>query len=138
METALQLAFKRNEMNDIIINVVVGLVTGTISGVIVYIGTQSVEKNRNTYYVLSNYLYKTMEKLEIEIPAELLHYAKRVGDRDSKGGKAFNNVIDLTQKFDLEDREFTKEEEELANNIIVALKELNAWGVKHHLLPKKK
>lgn len=125
-------------MNSIIINIIIGIISGVLSGIFVYVLTQHLEKNRNTYFILSDYLYKTMERCEIEIPSELLRYSKNVGDRNTAWGKAFESILDITRKYELKEREFSPEEEELANCIMTALKELNAWGTKKHVLPKRK
>lgn len=125
-------------MDSVIINIIIGIISGVLSGIIVYVWTQNLEKNRTTYYILSDYLYKTIERFGVEIPSELLRYAKNVGDRNTAWGKAFDNILDITRKYELEEREFTPEEEELAKNVLIAIKELGSWGVKKHILPKKK
>lgn len=125
-------------MNEIVMNILLGIVSGCISGMLVFLLTKKREDAYQTYYYLYDYLFRTMDNLQIELPSELLRYSSKVGGRESDWGVAFYNVIDLTRKYELSDREFDEKEEELANNLLVALNELNNWALKKHLIKSHK
>lgn len=121
-------------LGEIVLSIIVGVVSGILSGAIIYIVTKHREEKYRIYYYLLDYLYKTMNQLKVEIPSELLRCAAKVGDKESAWGKSIYEVIDLTRQYDLDDRIYRKDEEQLAKSVLAALNELNKWGKREHIV----
>lgn len=123
---------------NILCDILVGLITGCISGMLVYIMTTRREYKYQTYRFWENYLLDAFKYCEMYIPAEALNNMSIVGGKDSKWNTAIFEILDDTRPFPAEDRELTEKEIRLSNNLRIALKELNAWAIKNHLHTKNK
>ena len=117
-----------------VIDIIIGLASGFVSGLLVYYLTKRREDKCQTYYFLYDYLFSVMQKARIEVPSELCRYASRVGDTSSAWGKSIMKVMDLNRKYDISNRTFTEYDAQLAEAVTKALQELNAWGEKNHIV----
>ena len=120
-------------MPDLIVNVIIGLVTGLLSGVIVYVATKRREEKTQIYQFWFTFLFGALRQCEIYIPVEILQKMSPIGGKDSEWHKAIFSIIDDTRPFELEDREATEQEERISNNVMIALKELDKWKNANHI-----
>ena len=124
-------------MVNIVISIVTGILSGIISGAMVYYFTKNRENKYQTYYFLIDYLCRSMEEIQIEVPLNISRYASKVGDRNSLWGKAINTIIEERRKYMITDDEISQEYELLSNAIIVAFSELNKWANRNGLNVKE-
>lgn len=118
---------------DILVGLAAGLVSGLASGWIVYLLTKWREKKYQAYYFCHAFLFDTLKRCEMYIPVDVLRYLSVVGDKSSEWHKAVYQILDDTRPFPPEDRELTEQENRIAENVMIALKELNIWARKNHL-----
>ena len=95
--------------------------------------TKKIEDKYQAYYFLIDYLCRSAEKLNIELPLNVANYAAQVGDRDSMWGKSINAIIEETREYDISDEEIPEEYSLLQNSIIVAFSELQKWARNNRL-----
>ena len=119
---------------DIAIGLATGLVSGGISGYIVYIFTKRREKEYEAYHYCQNFLFSTLEKCELHIPVELLSYISVISkDKNSLWRKNIQQILDLTDPYEHNDKILSEDEAELSNCVISALGELQKWKKKKRL-----
>ncbi len=124
-------------MDSIGISIITGVLSGILSGAIVYLFTKNRENKYQTYYFLVDYLCRSMEEMKIEVPLDVSRYASKVGDRNSTWGKAIYTIIEERRKYIITDDEIPQEYKMLSNSIIVAFSELNKWAKKNGLNVKE-
>lgn len=123
-----------NALYDIGIGLITGIVSGFITGYIVYFATKRRERKYEAYYYWSKFLFSALEKCEMYIPIENLNYRFMIDKKkDSRWQSSTQKIIDYINPFGHEDREFSDEENDFFNNIIIALEELENWRKKNHL-----
>ena len=66
-----------------ITNILIGLITGTVSGFIVYFATKRREEKYQTYMFWNRFLFDALGDCEIWLPTDALKMISRVGDKDS-------------------------------------------------------
>ena len=115
-------------MEGILINIITGIISGLLSGGIVYLITKKREQKYQTYYYLVDFLCRSAEDCRVEIPLDVSRHASQVGDRTSLWGKAINTIIEERRKFEISDEEIPEEYVRLSSSILVAFKELNKWA----------
>lgn len=120
-------------IKDIVVGLVTGLISGCISGYLVYLFTKRRDRKYQVSFYWETFLFKTMEECKVYIPSEALHYISDVGKPESDWHKAITNILDLQNPYPVEEREFDEHENEIAKNVLVALKELGEWKKKNHL-----
>ena len=112
---------------DIGIGLITGIVAGIISGLIVYKKTKKKEHIEQVYSFWNNYLFNVLASCEIYIPSEELRMINEVGKEGSSWYEAIHNILHYRNPFGHEDKELTREQEEIFNNFLVAIKELEKW-----------
>ena len=120
-------------ITDIAIGLVTGLISGCMSGCLVYLFTKRRDRKYQVSFYWETFLFKTMEECKVYIPSEALHYISDVGKSGSDWYKAITNILDLQNPYPVEEREFDEHENEIAKNVLVALKELGEWKKKNHI-----
>ena len=74
-----------------------------------------------------NFIFSALDKCGVYFPRfEELTSIKEIGDKDSKWYKAITEIQDQLHPVNLE-KEFSKEEEIIAKNALIAIEELNLW-----------
>lgn len=120
-------------MEAVIIGMSTGIISGFLSGFLVYFITKKKEQNQYIYRYWMDFLYKAMEHVEIYIPSEQLRYILKIDKEGSDWYTSIQAILDALNPFDMNNRVFSESETNLANNILVALKELNAWAKRNHI-----
>ena len=120
-------------MCNILISLLTGFISGFASGYVVYILTKKREEKNDIYRYWENYLYKTLENCEICIPAESLSNIAYIGDKNSDWYKAIQKIIELTDQFSDSNNELTEKQEEIFQNVLIALKALYEWKKQNKL-----
>ena len=119
---------------DIIIGLTTGLISGGISGYVVYILTKRREKKYEAYHYCQDFLFTTLEKCEMYIPSELLGYVAIINkDKNSLWRKNIQQILDITNPYGYNHKVFSEKETELSDCVISALEELQNWKKKNHL-----
>ena len=118
-------------MNNILWNLIIGIITGVVSGSLVYYFTKRQEKKKEIYYFWKDFLFRTLDKCELYIPQKELRYISCIGDKNSDWYKAIYAIFDDTVLFDQENRYMTSREERIVKNVGIALEELEKWKNKH-------
>lgn len=113
--------------SDIFVGIITGFISGIASGFLVYRITKKREERYAVSQFWENYLFGILEKCEIYIPKELISKRTVIGDENTEWYKAIQNIIDISHPFGHEDIEFTEEQEQISNNVLIALDELNKW-----------
>lgn len=118
---------------DVLIGLGTGLISGGASGYLVYRMTKWREKKYETYYFCRNYLFGALRHCEIDIPVEQIEELFSIDGKDGTWGKAIYEIMDATRLFDAEDRELSEREKVIADNVEIALEELEKWKKKNRL-----
>ena len=126
------------EFKEIVYNLLIGLGTGVISGLItgyiVYKLTKKREENYETYLFCSKFLFSALEKCEMYIPVDTLNYISKIDENvDSPWRTSTQNILDYINPFGHEDKELSNKEHELLENFMTAFGELEKWKNKKHL-----
>ena len=115
-------------------NFIIGLLSGIISGYIVYILTKKAEKKREICLYCEKFLFDSLGKCEMHIPVELLHYIHAIDkDPNSPWRISTQAIIDMTNPYGHEDTEQSSEQVALFEHVMIALKELDKWKKKNHI-----
>lgn len=128
-------------IDEMIQSTIIGLITGLISGcisgflsgLIVYFLTKRKERKYQAYRYWHRFLFDALGRFGLTVPVDSLDYITDVGDANSDWYKAVRNIIDCIDKSQIEDRELTEEENQLADNIQIAMKELTKWAKANRL-----
>ncbi len=116
---------------DIFKNVLIGLITGLISGVVSgWIVNKCFERKQKKIALLNfweNFLFNTLGECEMYIPNEILKSISDIGETGSDWNKAILEIISLTNPYTDEDIEFNDRQAKIAENVNIALKELQLW-----------
>ena len=117
--------------NDLLVNIFIGLGAGLVSGLassfITYFITKRREKKEFLFNYWHNFIFSALDKCGVYFPRfEELTSIKEIGDKDSKWYKAITEIQDQLHPVNLE-KEFSKEEEIIAKNALIAIEELNLW-----------
>lgn len=120
-------------MQDFVNNVIAGLISGVVSGLLVYCFTKKREEKYRLYYYWQDYLFKVMEKNEVYMPTEQLRNISAIGDKGSKWYQSVFEILNLTNPFEIQEKEFSEEGTKLAENVLIALNELGKWAKKNKL-----
>lgn len=118
---------------DIIIGLITGLVSGALSGYLVYLITKRREEKYQVYLYWETFLFRAMDDCKVFFPSEALHYINMIDKSGSDWYKAIQEILDLQNTYPIEDRVFDEREAKIAENVIIALKELGKWKKKHRL-----
>lgn len=113
--------------SDIIVGIITGFLSGVASGILVYKLTKKREEKYAIFQFWENYLFTVLENCEMYIPKEFISKVSIVGNQNTEWYKAIQKILDITNPFGHEDIEFTEEQEQLSNNVLIALEELYAW-----------
>lgn len=121
-------------MREIISSLVIGILSGIISGYAVYWFTQRAEKKRETYFYCKKFLFDSLEKCEMHIPVELINYISAIDKNpNSPWQTSTQAIIDMTNPYGHEDTEQSSEQVALFEHVMIALKELDKWKKKNHI-----
>lgn len=120
-------------MDEVIIGFSTGLVSGLLSGYLVYLLTKRREQKYFLYNFWRSYLYDTLKHCEMYVPIEKLNHISAIDNRDSVWGNAIFAILNDTRPFELDDRELTEHESRIADNVFIALQELDKWKKKNKL-----
>ena len=118
---------------EIIISLITGLVSGTLSGYLVYVLTKRREKKYQVYLYWETFLFRALDDCKVFFPSEALHFISEIDESGSDWYKAIQEILDLQNPYPVEDRVFDERETKIAENVIIALKELGKWKKKHRL-----
>lgn len=118
---------------NILSSLITGLISGCISSYIIYRLTKKRDEKYRLYYYWQDFLFKTMEKNEIYFPSEQIRALSKIGKKDSRWYNSINEILDIINPYENEEREFSEEETRLAENVLIALEELNKWAKKNKL-----
>ena len=121
--------------DDIIISVITSLICGVITGYYVYYRTTSRERKNYAYHFWNSYLFKCLEKYEINVPIEELTYITIIGNKESKWYNDIYKVFDIMKPID--DKKYSNDETKEINAILEAIKELNIWAKKQGIIKKR-
>lgn len=122
---------------DILIGVCTGMVTGIISGWIVYILTKRREEEYETYRFWYFYLLDALKYCDLHIPIDALHQIPADVGAESTWSKTFISLYDHIHHAELLDLEASEQDQAIFNDITVLFEELNKWKAKHHIKTKK-
>ena len=122
-----------NVLENMVIGLLTGLISGGISGYLIYLITKNREKKYQVYLYWETFLFKAMDDCQMYIPSEALHYISDVGGSESIWYKAIKEILDLQNPYPIENREFSEQENKIAENVLIALEELGKWKKKNHL-----
>ena len=114
-------------------SILIGFLSGLLSGFFVYWITKKREEKRATYFYWLNYLFGIMKECEVYIPSEQLAKMSMVGGKGSRWHDAIFALLDEINPYALEDREFDEREDRIAKNMLIALAELEKWKKKNCL-----
>lgn len=114
-------------MEKIIIDIIIALITGVISGILVDVFARKREKMRTTYQFWFNYLFTSMKELDMYIDSNTLCNMPKFKNGDKHFQDAIFEIMDYQCQQNSNDREYSAEETQHFNNILTALKELNKW-----------
>lgn len=78
-------------------------------------------------------MFKVMEKNEVYMPTEQLRNISAIGDKGSKWYQSVFEILNLTNPFEIQEKEFSEEGTKLAENVLIALNELGKWAKKNKL-----
>ena len=120
-------------MDNVTVSVIIGLITGIVSGFIVYILTKRREQNYYIYHYFQEFLFGVITKMGVKIPIDTIRNAEIVGGRKSTWGQALYEIYDAIYKDNIENVELSSEEESLFETTMTAISELEAWKKKKHL-----
>ena len=118
---------------DIVINSLVGLVSGVISGLVVYWLTKRREHKYQIYFYWHNYLWGLMNEFELYFPKEKIDNAKRLKGASKEWEEVITYILHSQNKFGYENKEYTEEESELFEKVLIAIGELEKWKKKNRL-----
>lgn len=113
------------ECNDLICNIVVGLVTGFISGLVVYVLTTKRERRNRAHNFIKYFLFNSLDKIGMVFPAELMDKLHLISKGNAELNRAILDVISVLYIQKIEDVEMTDEENEIFQKISKALDELS-------------
>lgn len=116
-----------------IIGMLTGIISGFLSGLLVYLITKKREQNQYIYRYWTDFLYRAMSHVEIYIPSEQLRYISKIDKKGSDWYTAIQTILDALNPFDMNDRILSEAETNLANSILIALKELGNWAKRNHI-----
>lgn len=124
--------------NELVCNIVVGLITGLVSGVIsgyiVYVITKKREQKYEAYYYCRQFLFSALEKCEMYIPIDLLHFRAVIDKNvESRWYKSTQDIIDYLNPKNHENKEYTAQEQEIFKNFEIAFTELEDWKNRNRL-----
>ena len=120
-------------LKDIVIALVCGVISGVASGYFVYVATKRREEKYEILNFWETYLYSALGECEMYFPQEAIKNISKVGDMNSAWHNAILSVIEYLNPYGHEDMEFSDEQVEISENILIALKELYAWKKKNRL-----
>lgn len=118
---------------DIAVGLSTGMVSGLASGYLVYKLTKRRENKYQLYFFCRNYLFDTLLHCKMYLPVKKLEKLFAIDTMESTWGKAIYAIIDDTRPFPLDDDEMSERESRIAENVLVALKELEKWKKENHL-----
>ena len=116
-----------------IIGMLTGIISGFLSGLLVYLITKKREQNQYIYRYWTDFFYISMSHVEIYIPSEQLRYISKIDKKGSDWYTAIQTILDALNPFDMNDRILSEAETNLANSILIALKELGNWAKRNHI-----
>lgn len=112
---------------QILIDIVIALITGVISGALVDIFARKREEMRTTYQFWYNYLFDQMKAIDMYIDSKALYNMPKFKNEDKHFQDTIFEIMDYQCQQNSDDRECSDEEIQHFNNILTALKELNKW-----------
>ena len=114
-------------------DLLIGVLSGILSGAFVYWITKRREEKRQAYYYWLNFLFGVMRECKIYVPSEQLEKMSIVGQKGSKWHDAIFALLDEMNPYEIEDRELSEREERISTNMLDALDELSKWKKKNLL-----
>ena len=117
---------------EIIFSVIIGIVTGIISGFIVYWLTKRREKTCNSFYYWEQFLFNSLQNYDVKIQVELLNRITEIAPKDSEWHKTVTKIIQSLYK-DEENTVYSKEESEIIDDIVKAIRILYKFKEKHNI-----
>lgn len=115
-------------IKEILIGIGTGLVSGVLSGYAVYSFTNKCEENRRVFHFWENFLYNALGKCEMYIPVEEIREKRKIGEKGTAWDRAITAIWDQLNPYGNENIEFSEDQVELSNNVMIALKELYKWA----------
>ena len=114
-------------------DILIGLITGMVSGLVVYFATKHREEKYQTYMFWNGFLFDALGNCEVWLPTDALKMISKVGDKDSTWYKAIYDIFDDINPYGHEDRDMTEKECRIFDNVGIAFNELQKWKKKNHL-----
>ena len=113
------------ECNGLICNIVVSMITGLISGWLVYIWTTRREEKKQAKTFLESYIFSSLEKCDIYFPIELIKKVSLLKSKNSDFKESMFELIDALHPENTEEREYTEQETEVFEKAVKAMEELS-------------
>lgn len=119
---------------DVMIALITGIISGFITGGIVYLVTKHRERKYEVYNYCRSFLFSALEKCEMYIPDKALTYLSAINrDENSRWRISTRKILDYINPFGHEEKEFSKEENDFFENVKTALEELEEWKKRKHI-----
>lgn len=113
------------EYNDLIWNIVVSMITGFISGWLVYVWTTKREEKKQAKTFLESYIFSSLEKCDIYFPIELIKKISLLESKNSNFKESVFELINALHPENTEEREYTEQEAEVFKKALKAMEELS-------------
>ena len=118
---------------DIMIGLITGIVSGLISSIIIYFVTKKREEKIGLYYYWRSFLFNALRECEMYIPVAELDKVNSIGDKDSRWHEAVTELLHNLNPYGHEDKEFDEHQVIIADNVMIAIEELEKWKKTNHI-----
>ena len=113
------------ECNGLICNIIVGLITGFVSGWVVYVCTTKREEKKQAKTFLESYIFSSLEKCDIYFPMDLLKKISLLKSESSDLKESVYDLINALHPENTEESEYTEQQTEIFEKALKAMEELS-------------